>query len=358
MKCSLAHTFPAQDRKSLLSANGSGGSLGRNRLERRASSGAILNNMWPSEPISPPYNNGSNNNPNGNNSTSSFQQQGIHFNNSNVEFMMGGRSPSQHQGFLKSTLVRSSSESMYSANGAFGMGGNHSPFTEEDSANLDANGIRHSSANGSGSGNPLGLLESRVRRHLAAPLPIRQRSLPDIFRLTPMAAEGNGAVPPSSPFYHAGNKALFLSVSCENEVNTSSPLRLHSIPELHDLYNSSGANGQDEVGVDENALRRRPSTIGFEDIVAEDEDEYTDSEDDMGSDQGFLPASLNDLLTTGERQRRQSRQDDVQHGIGMDTARSSTMLPSPSSGSLAEDKDDDDDVLFRFDNASLTSAGN
>ncbi|GJJ77902.1 hypothetical protein EMPS_10261 [Entomortierella parvispora] len=350
MKCSLAHTFPAQDRKSLLSGNGSGSNLGRNRLERRASSGAILNNLWPSEPLSPPYNN---NNPNGNNLASSIQQQqGIHFNNNNVEFMMGGRSPSQHQGFLKSTLVRSSSESIYSANGAFGLGGNHSPFSEEDSTTLDANGIRHSNGNG----NPLGLLESRVRRHLAAPLPIRQRSLPDIFRLTPMAAEGNGAALPSSPFYHAGNKALFLSVSCENEVNTSSPLRLHSIPELHDLYTSSGAHSQGEVA-DETTLRRRPSTIGFEDIVAEDEDEYTDSEDDMGSDQGYLPASLNDLLTTGERQRRQSRQDDIQQGISMDTVRSSTMLPSPSSGSLVEDKDEDDDVLFRFENASLTGAG-
>lgn len=270
---------------------------------------------------------------------------------------MGGRSPSQHQGFLKSTLVRSSSELMYSANGAIGMGGNHSPFSDEETTTLDASGIRHPNTSGNGNVNPLGLLESRVRRHLAAPLPIRQRSLPDIFRLTPMAAE-SGVALPSSPFYHAGNKALFLSVSCENEVNPSSPLRLHSIPELHDLYNNSGASGQEESGVDEIKLRRRPSTIGFEDIVAEDEDEYTDSDDDMGSDQGFLPASLNDLLTTGERQRRQSRQDDVQQVIGMDTARSTTMLPSPSSGSLAEDKDEDEDALFRFDNASLTSAGN
>lgn len=177
----------------------------------------------------------------------------------------------------------------------------------------------------------------RARQHLAAPLPIRQRSLPDIFRLAPMAPEGgganNGTALPSSPFYQPGNKALFLSISCEsNETNTSSPLRLHSIPELHDMYN----NGSNNDGL--LLEQRRGSSAGYDDGVNNNAmEEYTDSEDDMDSDQGFLPSSLNDLLTTGERQRRQSRQDDMLFEPRFQQY-PMAMMPSPSSGSMSDEK--------------------
>ncbi|KAF8942223.1 hypothetical protein BGZ52_012746, partial [Haplosporangium bisporale] len=169
----------------------------------------------------------------------------------------------------------------------------------------------------------------RARQHLAAPLPIRQRSLPDIFRLTPMAHEGganNGSALPSSPFYQPGNKALFLSISCESsETNASSPLRLHSIPELNDLYNTDSNDNNNNDGP--LLERRRGSSAGYDDGGNSNAmEEYSDSEDDMDSDQGFLPSSLNDLLTTGERQRRQSRQDDV---LFEPRFQHMAMMPSP-----------------------------
>ncbi|KAF9951539.1 hypothetical protein BGZ72_006959 [Mortierella alpina] len=314
-KCSLSHSFLALDRKTSALMPGGGGSLGRNnRLERRASSGAILNNPWAPEPLSPPY------------TSSLSQQQALQFsnnnNNNNVEFTMGGRSPNQ-QGFFKPALNKATSDGLRNAvymtpptEVGNGSGGHRSPYSEDDNTNADANGnerVVH----------PLSLLESRVRQHLAAPLPIRQRSLPDIFRLTPLSHDGP-SMGGTSPFHQPGNKGLFLSVSSsENEVTPSSPLRLHSIPELHDLVVQDDNDDDDDH---HNDL---------------DGDEFSDSE---GSDQGFLPSSLNDLLTTHERQRRQSRQDDVDPRLNM--------LPSPASGSLRGDKDEDD---ARFGYGALSS---
>ncbi|KAG0017381.1 hypothetical protein BGZ80_008327 [Entomortierella chlamydospora] len=325
-KCSLSHSFLGSDRKT--SALLSSSSLGRSRLERRASSGAILNNnLWPSEPMSPPYG-------------SSLPQQTIQLNNNNVEFTMG-RSTSQ-QGLLKPALNSSSSENMRSALYMNSLPqeivNNRSPFSEGNSSSpeivISGSNQSNNSSNGGGinlnneraTTNSFDLLENRVRQHLAAPLPIRQRSLPDIFRLTPLSHDG-GAMP-SSPFYQPGNKGLFLSVSCESDTHPSSPSRLHSIPEFHDLCSSYGAgSGNGE------ALQRRSSFAGCG-MQREDEDEYIDSDDDSSLDQGFLPSSLNDLLTTHERQRRQSRQEDVD-------LRSNT-LPSPASGSLKDTKEEDE----------------
>ncbi|KAF9312738.1 hypothetical protein BG003_005988 [Podila horticola] len=300
-KCSLSHSFLSLDRKSSALLPNSGG---RARLERRASSGAILNNLWPSEPMSPPY--------------SSLPQP-------NMQLQMGmdysaGHSPSQ-QGFLRPS-GRGELRNTYDS--PIDHGGDRSPFSDDCSphaAPLDM------SERGSMNINMSSLGLERARQHLAAPLPIRQRSLPDIFRLAPMAPEGGtGSALPPSPFYQPGNKALFLSISCEgSETNASSPLRLHSIPELHDLYNDSNSSLTE---------RRRGSTAGgYDDGGQSNLDGYSDSEDDMDSDQGFLPSSLNDLLTTGERQRRQSRQEDV-----FFEPRLHPMMPSPSSGSMPDEK--------------------
>ncbi|KAF9281348.1 hypothetical protein BGZ68_006706 [Mortierella alpina] len=308
-KCSLSHSFLALDRKtSALMPGGGGGSLGRNnRLERRASSGAILNNPWAAEPLSPPYM-----------SSLAQQQQALQFNNShsnnNVEFAMGGRSPNQ-QGFMKPAMNRAASDGLRSAvymtpptEAGNGSGGHRSPFSEDENANTDANGNERVA-------HPLSLLESRTM----------------------------GA---TSPFHQPGNKGLFLSVSSsENETTPSSPLRLHSIPELHDLYNSHGQDNNHG----HTSLPRRSSSAHFHSVIPDDDDdendndgdEFSDSED---SDQGFLPSSLNDLLTTHERQRRQSRQDDVDPRLNM--------LPSPASGSLRGDKDEDD---TRFGYGALSS---
>ncbi|KAG0256362.1 hypothetical protein BG011_004592 [Mortierella polycephala] len=315
-KCSLSHSFLASDRKT--SALLPGGSLGHNRLERRASSGAILNNIWPSEPLSPPF------------GSSLPQQQTLHLNNNNVEISMG-RSPNQ-QGYLRPALNRAASENFRSAhymNPVMEMGGSCSPFSEDgNNTNQDATCER-------GPVSSAGLLEHRMRQHLAAPLPIRQRSLPDIFRLTPLSHEGSAL--PTSPFYQPGNKGLFLSVSCEGDVHPPSPLRLHSIPELHDLYNNHGSA---------DAMQRRGSSAQYHSGMQEDQ--YSDSDDDMGSDQGFLPSSLNDLLTTHERQRRQSRQDDVEPRSGM--------LPSTASGSVRDDRDEDE-AQSNFGSSSTSVSG-
>ncbi|KAF8950613.1 hypothetical protein BGZ46_004413 [Entomortierella lignicola] len=327
------------DRKT--SALLSGSNLGRSRLERRASSGAILgNNMWPSEPISPPYG-------------SSLPQQTIQLNNNNVEFTLG-RSHSQ-QGLMKQAMNKASSaenmrSTLYINSLSQDTTSSRSPFSEDDSPVPDIinygndqsnNGSNGSSVNVSSErtvAGSFGLLENKVRQHLAAPLPIRQRSLPDIFRLTPLSQDGNTV--PTSPFYQPGNKGLFLSVSCESEPQSSSPLRLHSIPELHDLYTSHG-NGGNET------LHRRGS---FADLGSElqrgDEDGYTESDDDISLDQGFLPSSLNDLLTTHERQRRQSRQEE-------DIDSQSNILPSPASESLQDDKEDNEDAQYSFGDSRL-----
>ncbi|KAF9939259.1 hypothetical protein BGZ67_009749 [Mortierella alpina] len=333
-KCSLSHSFLALDRKtSALMPGGGGGSLGRNnRLERRASSGAILNNPWALEPLSPPY------------TSALAQQQALQFSNNNntnnVEFTMGGRSPSQ-QGFLKPAMNRATSDGLRNAvymtpptEVGSGSGGHRSPYSDDENANTDANGNERVA-------HPFSLLESRVRQHLAAPLPIRQRSLPDIFRLTPLSHDGA-----TSPFHQPGNKGLFLSVSSsENEAAPSSPLRLHSIPELHDLYNSHGQNGNHG----NTSLPRRSSSAHFHSVIQDDDDDENDNDgddfsDSDDSDQGFLPSSLNDLLTSHERQRRQSRQEDVDPRL--------TMLPSPASVSLRGDKDEDD---TRFGYGALSS---
>ncbi|KAI8360228.1 hypothetical protein B0O80DRAFT_198178 [Mortierella sp. GBAus27b] len=314
-KCSLSHSFLAPDRKTsalLPSSN----STGRTRLERRASSSAILNNnLWPSEPLSPTY-------------TSSLQHQTIQLNGNNVEFSMG-RPASQH-GISKSVMNRVSHDSL--GNNLYQTSsreivGNRTPFFEDDPTSVDFTGeLRTPVA-------PPHFLESRVRQHLAAPLPIRQRSLPDIFRLTPLSHEG-GALP-ASPFYQPGNKALFLSVSCEGgETSPSSPLRLHSIPE----QNSQHGHHRDGDSV------RRRSFVGSD--IGIGGDDYTDSENEGSLDQGFLPSSLNDLLTTHERQCRQSRQEDVEPR--------STMLPSPVSGSLRDGKDEDDVRLTLAPRVSLS----
>ncbi|KAF9133923.1 hypothetical protein BGX30_012107, partial [Mortierella sp. GBA39] len=341
-KCSLSHSFLAMDRKTsaLMPGAGVGGSLGRTRLERRASSGAILNNnLWQqqptttTEPLSPPYG-------------SSLPQQTLQLNNNNVEFMMG-RSPSQ-PGFMRPTLTRTTSENMrntlyMSQDSTTGIP--RSPFSpDDDITSPDSNGERNN-INNNTPFSPLGPLESRMRQHLAAPLPIRQRSLPDIFRLAPLSHEGSAL--PTSPFYQPGNKGLFLSVSCESDTNppSSSPLRLHSIPEIHGIYNNGGNNTQMNSGP---LMQRRASAIEFTDLH---EDEFSDLDDDEDTgDQGILPSSLNDLLTTRERQRRQSRQDDIE------PRSSNNMFPSPASGSLRDDKDDDE-VRFAFSNHSLSTSG-
>ncbi|KAF8933798.1 hypothetical protein BGZ47_010699 [Haplosporangium gracile] len=335
-KCSLSHSFLAMDRKtSALLPAGAGGSLGRTRLERRASSGAILNNnLWQqqptTEPHSPPYG-------------STLPQQKLQLNNNNVEFTMG-RPPSQ-SGFMKPTLARATSESLRSAlymsqDNTTGI--SRSPFSpDDDLTSPDGNGERNA-ISGNTPFNLLGSLESRMRQHLAAPLPIRQRSLPDIFRLAPLSHEGSAL--PTSPFYQPGNKGLFLSVSCESDTNapSSSPLRLHSIPEIHGVCN----NGNSTQGSGGSLMQRRASAIEFTDLH---EDEFSDLDDEDTGDQGILPSSLNDLLTTRERQRRQSRQDDIE-------PRSNGMFPSPASGSLRDDKDDDE-IRFAFSNHSLSTSG-
>ncbi|KAK3842494.1 MAG: hypothetical protein J3R72DRAFT_443135 [Linnemannia gamsii] len=346
-KCSLSHSFLALDRKTsaLLPA---GGSLGRTRLERRASSGAILNNnLWQqqqTEPLSPPY------------GSSLPQQQALQLNNNNVEFTMG-RSPSQ-QGFMKPTLTRTTSENLRSAlymsqqDGATGV--SRSPFSpDDDFVAPDSIGERNMTVNSNGNTfTPLSSLESRMRQHLAAPLPIRQRSLPDIFRLAPLSHEGSAL--PTSPFYQPGNKGLFLSVSCESDTNPSSPspLRLHSIPELHGLYNSNSNtttpnNGQ-AANLSASSMQRRASAVEFHDLH---EDDFSDLDEDAG-EQGILPSSLNDLLTTRERQRRQSRQDDIEPRLSS----SNNMFPSPASGSLRDEKDDDE-VRFAFSSHPLSTSG-
>ncbi|KAF9901084.1 hypothetical protein EC991_006549 [Linnemannia zychae] len=358
-KCSLSHSFLALDRKTsaLLPA---GGSLGRTRLERRASSGAILNNnLWQqqqhqqqqqgTEPLSPPYG-----------SSLPQQQQTLQLNNNNVEFTMG-RSPSQ-QGFMKPALTRTTSENLRSAlymshqDGTAGIP--RSPFSPDDDLIApDSNGNMNMGMSiNSNNFTQLGSLESRMRQHLAAPLPIRQRSLPDIFRLAPLSHEGSAL--PTSPFYQPGNKGLFLSVSCESDTNppSSSPLRLHSIPELHGLYNSNGnastaANNSGQTGgMAALSMQRRASAIEFHDLH---EDEFSDLDGDAG-DQGILPSSLNDLLTTRERQRRQSRQDDIEPRLS--SLSSNNMFPSPASGSLHDEKDEDE-IRFAFGNHSLSTSG-
>ncbi|KAG0069305.1 hypothetical protein BGZ89_003138 [Linnemannia elongata] len=341
-KCSLSHSFLAMDRKTsaLLPGAGAGGSLGRTRLERRASSGAILNNnLWQqqptatTEPLSPPYG-------------SSLPQQTLQLNNNNVEFTMG-RSPSQ-PGFMKPTLTRTTSDNLRSTlymsqDGTTGIP--RSPFSpDDDLTSPDSNGERNN-INNNTPFNPLVSLETRMRQHLAAPLPIRQRSLPDIFRLAPLSHEGSAL--PTSPFYQPGNKGLFLSVSCESDTNapSSSPLRLHSIPEIHGIYSNGGNTTQMNGG---SMMQRRASAIEFTDLH---EDEFSDLDDDEDTgDQGILPSSLNDLLTTRERQRRQSRQDDIE------PRSSNNMFPSPASGSLRDDKDDED-VRFALSNHSLSTSG-
>ncbi|KAG0095750.1 hypothetical protein BGZ93_005514 [Podila epicladia] len=305
-KCSLSHSFLSLDRKSSALQPNSNGSGGRARLERRASSGAILNNLWPSEPMSPPYG-------------SSLPQP-------SMQLQMGmdysvGHSPGQ-QGFLK-PLGRGGN----TYDSPIDHGGDRSPFSDDCSPHATPMDMSERGSMNNIGMSSLGL--ERARQHLAAPLPIRQRSLPDIFRLAPMAPDGgaNGSALPSSPFYQPGNKALFLSISCESsETNASSPLRLHSIPELHDLYNDSNPSLME---------RRRGSTAGggYDDGGQNNMDGYSDSEDDMDSDQGFLPSSLNDLLTTGERQRRQSRQEDV-----FFETRLHPMMPSPLSESMPDEK--------------------
>ncbi|KAF9327587.1 hypothetical protein BG006_009119 [Podila minutissima] len=305
-KCSLSHSFLSLDRKSSALLPNSSGGGGRARLERRASSGAILNNLWPSEPMSPPYG-------------SSLPQP-------SMQLQMGmdysvGHSPSQ-QGFLKP-----SGRGGNTYDSPIDHGGDRSPFSDDCSPHATPTDMSERGSLNNIGMSSLGL--ERARQHLAAPLPIRQRSLPDIFRLAPLAPEGgiNGSALPSSPFYQPGNKALFLSISCESsETNASSPLRLHSIPELHDLYNDSNPNLME---------RRRGSTVGggYDDGGQNNMDGYSDSEDDMDSDQGFLPSSLNDLLTTGERQRRQSRQEDV-----IFETRLHPMMPSPLSESMPDEK--------------------
>ncbi|KAF9134315.1 hypothetical protein BGW39_007484 [Mortierella sp. 14UC] len=356
-KCSLSHSFLALDRKTsgLLPA---GGSLSRMRLERRASSGAILNNnLWQQqhnqqqgqiEPLSPPY--GS--------SLPQQQQQTLQLNNNNVEFTMG-RSPSQ--GFIKPTLTRTTSENLrgalYISHQDSTAGNLRSPFSpDDDFIAPDSNGNMSMGMNSNGNAfTPLGSLESRMRQHLAAPLPIRQRSLPDIFRQAPLSHEGSAL--PTSPFYQPGNKGLFLSVSCESDTNppSSSPLRLHSIPELHGLYNSNGnattANNVGQAGsLTASAMQRRASAIEFYDLH---EDEFSDLDEDAG-EQGILPSSLNDLLTTRERQRRQSRQDDIEPRLS--SLSSNSMFPSPASGSLRDEKDDDE-IRFAFGSHSLSTSG-
>ncbi|KAF9581814.1 hypothetical protein BGW38_001043 [Lunasporangiospora selenospora] len=393
-KCSLSHSFLALDRKTsalMPGGGGAGGNFGtggRARLERRASSGAILNSVWPSEPLSPPY-------------ASSLPQQpsSIQFGGtSNVEFTMG-RSASQ-LGFLKPALNRAASENFRASGGGMGIGagtgagagastgstagpyphsplahdlagaGNsYSPFAEDDTPGYDTTHVPERMPM-----NPLGILEHRVRQHLAAPLPIRQRSLPDIFKSSQIYQEGNAA--PSSPFYHANSKALFLSVSCEGEAHPPSPLRLHSIPEMHNLYTSHGGNGSSSgngsIGglnntsnsvnsgsnsgsssSNSDAIRRRDSSAGIVGIVGREgsmplTEDYSESDDDMSSDQGFLPSSLNDLLTTNERQRRQSRQDEIDQRIAV--------LPSPSSGSLQDEKEEEEEGKYSHGGSSGASA--
>lgn len=300
-KCSLSHSFLAPDRKtSALLPNSN--HMGRTRLERRASGSAILNsNLWPSEPLSPTFG-------------SSLPQQTLQLNNNNVEFVMG-RSVNQH-GFPKSVMNRVSPESLRNTlypNSSQEVIGSRSAYYEDDTANTDLGGEL-----------PPHFLESRPRQHLEAPLPIRQRSLPDIFHLTPLAHEGPL---PTSPFYQPGNKALFLSVTCEGENTPSSPLRLHSIPEMNSQYT-------DYKGGE--AMRRRSTFSGNDNGFGDD---YADSENEGSLDQGFLPSSLNDLLTTHERQRRQSRQEDIEIR--------SMMPPSPASGSLRDDKDEDE-IRYNF----------
>ncbi|KAF9386035.1 hypothetical protein CPB97_004175, partial [Podila verticillata] len=280
-KCSLSHSFLSLDRKSSALLPNSGG---RARLERRASSSAILNNLWPSEPMSPPY--------------GSSQPQ------SSMQLQMGmdyslGHSPSQ-QGFLRPSLGGGGrGDGLRNPYDSIDHGGDRSPFSDDSphATPLDMSerggfmNNNHNNHNINTGMSSLGL--DRARQHLAAPLPIRQRSLPDIFRLTPMAHEGganNGSALPSSPFYQPGNKALFLSISCESsETNASSPLRLHSIPELHDLYNTDCDNNNDGPFLEQ----QRGSSAGYDDAGNNNAmEEYSDSEDDMDSDQGFLPSSL------------------------------------------------------------------
>jgi hypothetical protein len=206
--------------------------------------------------------------------------------------------------------------------------GNRSPFCEDDTANAELSGELRSPIT------PLHFIESKVRQHLAAPLPIRQRSLPDIFRDTPLSLEAGALPSPASPFYQPGNKGLFLSVSCEGETSPSSPLRLHSIPEL---------NSQCKHHKGGEAMRRRSNFSGHDNGTGDD---YSDSENEGSLDQGFLPSSLNDLLTTHERQRRQSRNEDIELR--------STMLPSPASGSLRDDRDEDE-IRYSLGSRTLLS---
>ncbi|KAF9201045.1 hypothetical protein BGZ59_002942 [Podila verticillata] len=83
-------------------------------------------------------------------------------------------------------------------------------------------------------------------------------------------------------------------------------------------------------------------------------EEYSDSEDDMDSDQGFLPSSLNDLLTTGERQRRQSRQDDV---LFEPRFQHMAMMPSPLSGSMSDEKSEGLGFSFELTRSASLATG-
>ncbi|KAI1319303.1 hypothetical protein EDD11_004440 [Mortierella claussenii] len=375
----------APDRKSsaLLSGGNSGGNantLGKSRLERRASSGAILNNnLWPlpSEPLSPSYGSSlpqqqqlqllqhQRQHQQQQQQQHSYHQHTLQLNGSNVEFTMGRLSGQQGGGgALKPTLNRSVTDSqrdtlyMNTSQDMLSIG--QSPFSEDD---ISVSGQDFSNDRSS-SIHPLGFLESKVRQHLAAPLPIRQRSLPDIFRLTPLshdpsigtATAAAGMALPTSPFYQPGNKGLFLSVSCEggegvSPTSTSSPLRLHSIPELQDLYTSSQGLGVGAAGGE--AVRRRSSFAGqASDMLQppQGEVDFSDSDDSSSLDQGFLPSSLNDLLTTHERQRRQSRQEDS----FLEAFRSTSMLPSPASGSLRGERDEDE---VQYSSSASGSAG-
>ncbi|KAF9160382.1 hypothetical protein DFQ26_005564 [Actinomortierella ambigua] len=212
----------------------------------------------------------------------------------------------------------------------------------------------------------LNTFESRSRQHLAAPLPIRQRSLPDIFRLGPCSGSfastsandtsglgtnstSTGQIPPPS-FYPAGSKALLLGVHFDHDGAQSSPIKLHSIPERFHPQPSAAAqlsNNQHqhqqhqyqqqytlERGISHynGPLSGNAGFLGTGETVLGDFG--SDEEGDLKTDLGYLPSSLSELLNNGDRQPQREL------GENANTAQPTDVLPSPAS-TLREDKDEE-----------------
>ncbi|KAG0243719.1 hypothetical protein BGW41_001592 [Actinomortierella wolfii] len=212
----------------------------------------------------------------------------------------------------------------------------------------------------------LGTFENRARQHLAAPLPIRQRSLPDIFRLGPcsgsytstssgdlgglaVGSAGAAQMPSSSPFYPTGSKALFLGVTFDYDGTQSSPVKLHSIPERSHQQPGAAQPGQNQLQQQQQQLHQQCTTerginnynsslgnntafLSTNEVALGDFG--SDEEGDLKTDLGYLPSSLSELLNSGNRQSQQEAEESTT-GV-----HSTNVLPSPAS-TLREEKDEE-----------------